>query len=161
MLWSVILAFLLAVVVHAILRRMSSVGVVPLFVIVGTVVAAGFAAWWFTTFFAVAEFFALLLVYAVFCELYLFFVTLSLASISANILVALLDRRMSTSELDLQYRSQEMIDARLDRIVGAGLAVKIGDDHLVLTPKGTRLIGWLDLVRRFFHVQSIREAAGQ
>jgi uncharacterized membrane protein YcgQ (UPF0703/DUF1980 family) len=148
---NVAIVALLAVAFHAVLRRCSPIGVVPSFVAVAAVGGLCLSLWLHGELKMFAEVTSALLVYALLCELYLFFVTLSLTSISANILAALHDSPMSSADLSIKYQSREMVVARLDRMIKAKLATLDSANHFVVTPRGVKLMIRLDQARRFFH----------
>jgi hypothetical protein len=144
-------AFLLAVAVHAALRRCTVLGAVSSFLVTGALGGLCVSLWLFSESKTLAELTSALLAYALLCELYLFFVTLSLGSVSANILAMLYDEPMSSTKLLIHYRGREMVVARLDRIIKAKLATLDEAHRITVTPGGVKLMMLLDQVRRFFH----------
>jgi hypothetical protein len=92
---------------------------------------------------------AALLVYAFACELYIFIFTTSLASIGANILIALSKYPRDGIEAASICESRSMVSARLNRLVVAGF-MKANDAPLTLTMKGEKLVRTTSAVREFF-----------
>jgi hypothetical protein len=90
-----------------------------------------------------------LLVYALICELYLFLFTLTISSVSANLLLALRRKALTEEELEEQYDSRKMVAQRLARLEAVGLLGRSGDT-LRPTPSGLRATARWAAFRRFF-----------
>lgn len=89
------------------------------------------------------------LVYALLCELYIFLFTMTMSSISSNLLVRLAAGDLPAAEIDRSYDSRLMVTKRLDRLVATGF-LRTSGERLELTTKGRRFVrvfGWL---RGFF-----------
>jgi hypothetical protein len=84
------------------------------------------------------ELLAGMLLYAFGCELYLFVFTLSLYSISANLLIRLRANAMTIQQIDALYDSGRMVEVRLDRLVQKKLLYR-DCGRLCLTDTGLRL----------------------
>src|ERR1700678_3486664 len=114
-------AFVAGVACHSCARRLWRYGAVPLYVgvtaIVGAILAVmsyemlGFGTEWWST----------VLLFGVASELYLFLFTLSLASISATLLLRIRDKPASVREILSGYDSNRMVQLRLRRLQRAGL----------------------------------------
>jgi hypothetical protein len=104
---------------------------------------------------------AALLIYAFGCELYLFFSTLSLASISSSILAFLRENPATEDELAVRYSGWRMAEIRVERLVAADLIAPDGD-RLRLTPRGRKIARTFHRLRSFFRHQPLRhfEATG-
>ena len=89
------------------------------------------------------------LVYAATCELYLFLFTMTISSISSNMLVRLSGGQLSRSEMDASYDSRAMVEQRLERLVSTGfLASQAG--RLSPTEKGIKFVASMSALRRLF-----------
>jgi hypothetical protein len=96
-----------------------------------------------------AETISSLLLYSFGCELYLFLVTFTLSSISANILTKLLGGPIALSDIETGYSGLGMAAQRADRIEQAGLA----EDRkglLHLTNCGRTLVAIISALRNLF-----------
>lgn len=92
---------------------------------------------------------AALLVYASLCELYLFLFTMTISSISANLLVRLRSGDMTLSEIEQRYDSQKMVRDRLDRLEGTGF-LRYDGGRILIAGKGARFLSVFRSLRRFF-----------
>ena len=97
------------------------------------------------------------LAYGFLCELYLFMFTMSISSISSNILVRLAGRDIALGEIDNLYSSEAMIRRRLDRLISTGFVHRSGDE-VALTAKGRRSLQLFQSLRRFFRPDSDADA---
>lgn len=93
--------------------------------------------------------FSLILVYAAFCELYLFLFTLALSSVSANILVRLHDGAIPLQSLDAMYDSRSMVEQRVTRMRRTGLLIE-ENEYATTTGKGRLITRAYRALRRFF-----------
>ncbi len=89
------------------------------------------------------------LTYAFLCELYLFLFTMTIGSISSNVLIRLASQEMSRQEIDRRYDSVAMVQQRFERLICTGFLSRCGDEF-ALTQKGATLVASLDRLRRFF-----------
>jgi uncharacterized protein YacL len=96
-----------------------------------------------------AEVAAGVLVYAFLCELYIFLFTMTISSISSNLLVRLAQREMTLSEVGAAYDSESMVTGRLARLVSTGF-LQQSDDLLSITLKGLRFVRSMNSLRKFF-----------
>jgi hypothetical protein len=103
--------------------------------------------------FVSAEFIAALLLFAFACELYVFLFTMTISSISANILVLLAHKPMSVEDVRSRYDSRNMVRMRLERLVQNGFLEMDGSrKRLSPSPKGvwfTRAFTGLRILFRF------------
>jgi hypothetical protein len=90
-----------------------------------------------------------LLIYAFACELYVFLFTLTLGSVSAQLLVLLAQSPRSPGALDAAYSGRDMTQLRIERMACNGLIVA-RDGLIELTGTGRRLVGAFASLRRFF-----------
>ncbi len=90
-----------------------------------------------------------LLVYALICELYLFLFTLTISSVSANLLLALRRKALTDGELEEQYDSRKMVAQRLARLEALGLLSRRGDT-VRPTLSGIRATARWSAFRSFF-----------
>jgi hypothetical protein len=89
------------------------------------------------------------LLYGFLCELYIFLFTMTISSISSNVLVRLSSHDMRLEEIAQRYDSREMVRQRLERLAATGLLSRAGS-RLALTQKGTRFVRTFQALRRFF-----------
>lgn len=89
------------------------------------------------------------LVYGFLCELYIFLFTMTISSISSNVLVRLASQDMSIEEIAQRYDSRQMVRQRLERLAAADLLSRVGST-LTLTPKGRRFVRVFQALRGFF-----------
>jgi hypothetical protein len=127
-----------------------SMNIVVRFVLVGGLLGIALA-WWLTLNYGLfaPQLWAGLLIYALFCELYVFLFGLAVTSISANLLVRLLHGKMTDEDIDRLYGSRGMVAARLDRLVAARLLIATSEG-LELASKGARTVRIFGRLRRFF-----------
>jgi hypothetical protein len=89
------------------------------------------------------------LVYAFLCELYIFLFTMTISSISSNLLVRLSSHDMRVEEIAQRYDSRQMVRQRLERLASTGFLSQTGS-RLALTAKGVRFVRTFGALRRFF-----------
>jgi hypothetical protein len=90
-----------------------------------------------------------ILLYALLCELYIFLFTFVISSVSAKILFSMLQRSMTTEELNAAYDTSGMVAQRLVRLQATHLIWESGG-VLRLTPKGLYLYRAFRVFKRFF-----------
>jgi hypothetical protein len=99
-----------------------------------------------------AEFIAALLLFAFACELYIFLFTMTISSISANVLVQLARKPMSLEETMSRYDSRSMVRMRLERLVRSGfLELDAAGNRLSASSKGVRFTKAFSALRQLFH----------
>jgi hypothetical protein len=131
-----VLVFIAAVVADAALARLRlPINGVMRFIVVGVIAGAALTGILWRIEGATASVLGALLVYAFACELYIFVFTTSLASIGANMLVALSKHPRYGVEAASICESRTMVSARLNRLVVAGL-MQANIAPLTLTMKG-------------------------
>lgn len=139
-----------AVAVHLALSRLPGPGgTVARFLAVAAVVGGILAAALSYKIGLTAETVSAVLVYAFCCELYLFLITLSLASVSANILTNLLAGPVTAADFDRVYSSARMSKHRVERIKLARL-VEERQARLHLTGRGRIIVAAMIGLRRLF-----------
>ena len=92
---------------------------------------------------------AALLAYALACEIYIFLFTMTISSISANLLIKLSERELTIPDISSMYDSGKMVAQRLHRLVGTGF-LRDSEAGVTITEKGQRLTAAFDLLRSFF-----------
>ena len=147
----VLLALVIAVVGHAGLCRASMpLNVVTRFLITGGLIGAGLVWWLISRYGATApQTWAGALVYAFCCELYVFFFTFAMSSITANLIARLSRYDMTDSDIEKFYDSRHMVATRLARLVTVGLIEDL-PSGLRLTTEGTRMVRTFRWLRDFF-----------
>jgi hypothetical protein len=142
--------FVGAVIAHAVVCRLPiGLNIVFRFVLVGGVLGLAWTWWLYGTFGLAPQFCAGVLVYGLCCELYVFLFTLAMSSISANLLVSLSRRAITTAEIEQLYDSRAMVSSRIDRLVAVGLFDET-PAGLELTAKGARTVRTFGRLRTFF-----------
>ena len=142
--------FLGVVLVHAAVCRLNLPGnSVFRFLAIGTAVGLAFAMRLYRGPGTASETIAALLVYALSCELYLFLFTMTIGSISTNLLITLSRHDRTLAEIEQLYNSRSMVEKRITRLISAGLLVPEGT-HLAVTARGERLTAFLTASRSFF-----------
>jgi hypothetical protein len=145
-----VLLFIAAVVADAALARLRlPINGVMRFIFVGVIAGTALTGILLRIEGATPSVLAALLVYAFACELYIFVFTTSLASIGANILIALSKHPRDGVEAAAICESRTMVSARLNRLVVAGL-MQANAAPLTLTIKGKKLVRTISAVREFF-----------
>jgi len=94
-----------------------------------------------------------ILLYALLCELYIFFFTLVLSSVSATMLIMLRRGPVQASSLASVYEPPEMVKLRLDRLLKTGF-VERSTGGFSVTKKGERLHRIFSGLRKFFGHES-------
>lgn len=93
--------------------------------------------------------FASVCTYAFLCELYIFFFTLVISSISASTLIELRRSPMEERRLVRISDPSEMVQTRISRLVDTGLVSRDGD-HLLASARGKQLDRQVERLRRLF-----------
>jgi hypothetical protein len=141
---------LVAVAVHLIgIRLPLGLRSVPLFVVVGLIVGGALGLTLLIVFGVSSQTFAGLMVYAFASELYLFFFTLVLSSVSVSILLRLRAGAADEADLIEMYSSEQMVLSRVERLATYGFLVPRGDGYAP-TPRTRRLVRLYVVVRRLF-----------
>lgn len=145
-----IISIALALFLHAAICRLPRPGnTVVRFFIVGSVVGCALILILALSYGFSPQLMAGTLVYAFLCEFYIFFFTLTISSVSANLLLNLSYGGMTQQQIDRKYDSSLMVTQRIDRMIATGLIKETGQG-ISLTARGRRLIGFLECLRQFF-----------
>jgi hypothetical protein len=131
-------AWALTLVVHAASGRLVHGNAILRFVLIGCVFGLGLGVGLGVFYGLTVELLTGMLLYGLGCELYIFVFTLSLYSISANLLIRLRANAMTAQQVDALYDSGRMVELRLNRLVHKNLLYRDGD-RLCLTGIGLRL----------------------
>jgi hypothetical protein len=156
--WVVLVAAytVLAVSLHGVVRRAApDINSVVVFAIVGAGVGIALIAHLLLLHLPASEMWAVLVLYALACELYTFLFTLVMTSVSVGLLLAL--RNGSIVEADLAERSDPrvMVRVRIERLVASGL-LRNDSGNLAPTARGRRLVWIFGVLGSVFrHRQSI------
>jgi hypothetical protein len=142
--------FGLAVFLHGIAMRLPlRIDPVRRFLMVGVPIGAALVAFSLATLGLTIHAFAAILLYAFLCELYMFFFTLVISSVSVTMLIMLRRGAVEVSALTSTYDPRGMVKLRLDRLIKNGLIGREGD-RLIVTSKGMWLHRVFGALRRFF-----------
>lgn len=142
--------FILAVIINACLARLQlPIGAVMRFIGVGAITGLGLGALLLERRGFSPDAAGALLAYAFACELYIFVFTLSLASVSANLLLAFAREPMRRLDASVAFEGPAMVAARLKRMSLNGLLI-VDDAGLRLTPAGDSTVRIFSRVRTFF-----------
>jgi len=136
-------------------RFLSGIGFAS-FVISAAISGVGLAILLLKTDGTAADLLAALLVFAFGCELYLFLSTLSLASISSNILAFLREKPATEGELAARYSGWRMAEIRVERLL-AGDFIAPDSDRLRLTPRGRKIARTFHRLRSLFRHHPLRQ----
>lgn len=151
---SAIFAFSVAVLVHAALRRLkaTNLNIGISFLIVAIAVAVVFLCLLVMEYGYVApQTWAGILVFFLLCELYLFLVTLAMASVTANCLIRLARTQNADTKLEALYNSPNMVAIRIERLKTINLIRETSSGLISLTLAGKRTLQICSRVRSFFN----------
>jgi hypothetical protein len=140
--WLVVVAVYtaLAVSLHALLRRIAHrINSVAVFVLIGGAVGIGLVVYLVVVDLPTSELWAVLVLYALACELYTFLFTLVMTSVSAGLLLTLRTGSIIETELTEHSDPDEVARVRIERLVTGGLLREDGG-NLTPTAKGRRLV---------------------
>jgi hypothetical protein len=93
-------------------------------------------------------------VYAFACELYIFLFTMTVSSISSNVLVQLACNSATVDDVMLRYDSEHMVRMRLQRMQASGFLF-VRNGQIALTKRGARLNKAFEILRRLFRHSAI------
>lgn len=128
------------IVANSVLRFLLIGGVVGLALIILLLLRYGpFSVEWLTGVF----------IYTFLCSLYIFLFTLTLSSVSANLLFRLSQRPLLPDEVAQLYSGRRMAEVRIERLIGAGF-LRREPGGLALTAAGARTVAAYDRLRRLF-----------
>jgi hypothetical protein len=147
-----IVAFAIAVVVHAALGRLPNVklNVVSRFLAPGVPVGLALLIVLLARATPPIELVAALLCYALACELYIFTYTMVSSSVTVSLLLRLRHGPADWHQLDADYSDATMVDGRLTKLVANGLIVSTPPEGYLPTARGEALVTSFDRLRRFF-----------
>jgi predicted transcriptional regulator len=143
--------FVTALAAHAVATRLGGrMDRVTRFVVVGGPIGLALA-WVMATEFGAfsVQSICAILVYAAACELYLFLFTMTIGSISSNLLVRLSSGALTKTEIEARYDSRAMVEQRLERLVGTGFLTS-NAGRFALTDKGERFVASMRKLRALF-----------
>jgi len=149
----IVLAFGVAVLAHALFVRLApNSNRLFSFLAIGTLVGLRALAYIARHFSIVsAETLAAALVYAFLCELYIFFFSSSLTSISMNILIRLLSKPIPTKELEQDYSGEAMVRIRIERLLSTNMLQIVNPESIpTLTARGQGFLDSIGKLRKFF-----------
>lgn len=92
------------------------------------------------------------LVYAFLCELYLFLFTMTISSVSANLLVRLRSGGMALTDIERHYDSRQMVRVRIGRLANTGF-LHLDGDRIFIDARGFRLLRVFRALRGFFGIR--------
>ena len=146
-----VLAFVVAVALHAVVCRLPlKLSVVLKYLLVGGLVGLGLAIWLVTTFGIDIPTLAGLVTFALASQIYIFMFTLILSSVSAIWLRRLYRGSIDTETLAEAYSPAWMVDTRLERLADNGFLDRTADGYR-LTEKGRGLMQTFGKLRRLFN----------
>ena len=149
LIWPLICLFA-AILAHGVLLRLPTrIDLVRKFLLVGTPIGLMLVAGLLTRYGVSSFTLAGISLYAFLCELYLFFSTLVISSVSVAMLLLLYKSPVPESELIRVHEPREMVQLRVDRLLANGFLTRSGD-QLLLTEKGRRLHHTFQRLRTFF-----------
>jgi hypothetical protein len=148
---SALASFLVAIVLHAVTGRIPLIAnAVIRFLAAGGAVGLALIAWLVDRYgLASAELWSGAAIYAFLCQLYIFLFTMTLGSISANLLVHLSRGPLRLDEVEQLYAGRRMVEFRIARLIGTSLLAHEAEG-LALTPRGLRTVAMYRRLRSFF-----------
>ncbi len=150
MILSALAAFVLAVVLHGlVMRAPMRMDSVRRFLLVGVPLGLVLVAYVLVCFGTGLHGFAVILLYALLCELYLFCFTLVLSSVSATMLIMLRNGPVATRALIAVYDPDKMVQLRLDRLLQNGFLER-EKGRLTVTVQGMKYHRAFKVLRGFF-----------
>jgi hypothetical protein len=148
-------AFAIAVVIHAVLRRIkrATSNITVSFLIAACLPAVIFFSWLVARFGCASQTWAGVLVFCFLCQLYVFLITFAMASVTANCLVRLAQNQDPETKLDSVYENANMVDVRIDRLKAINLIMEAPSGLIRLTTLGEKVVRIFARVRNFFYHQ--------
>jgi hypothetical protein len=143
-------AFAVGVLVHAVTLRLAPrAGAVTAFVAIGGAVGAGLIGYCVLKYGLTPTTMATVLAYAFAGELYIFLFTLVGNSVSFGLMARLARRPLEPAEIADFYRTEAMIERRLDQLERANFIV-VDQAGLRLTMRGQRIAKGASILRSIF-----------
>lgn len=153
-------AFAAAVLISAIIVRLPGLArPVPIFVLIGGIIGFLFTGYSLWRYGPDATVISSALVYAFFCELYLFLFTLAGNSVSLRLLTEVSTRKLRAADIAAYYQADAMVERRFAQLRTAGL---VGGDAgaMILTRQGQLLVGAFKALRAMFGMTArVQESA--
>ena len=150
-------AFAVAVVCHlVIVRAPLPFSIVIRYLMAGGVTGAALLALLLVLYGVSGEAFAGAMIFAFLSELYIFFFTLVISSVSVSWMLYLRAGDMAEAEVSRIYNSQRMVTFRLEQLVRNGFATE-QDGQYALTPTGQLVVTWFIRLRRLFGHERARD----
>ncbi|MGE3913925.1 MAG: hypothetical protein AB7K36_31565, partial [Chloroflexota bacterium] len=141
-------AFTVAVICHLVLVRLPlPFSNVIRYLLAGGTIGGGLVLLLLVFYGLSGEAFAGALIFAFLSELYIFFFTLVISSVSVSLMLYLRTGDMPEAEVSRIYDSRRMVTFRLEQLVRNGFATE-RDDTYALTPTGEFVVTWFLRLRR-------------
>ena len=142
--------FILAVLLHGLVMRVPmQIDSVRRFLMVGMLLGLALVVFALSQFGFTLAGFAAILLYALLCELYLFFFTLVISSVSVTMLIMLRKGPVTKRELTTVYDPEKMVQTRLDRLLQNGF-LESEKGRLAVTVQGMKYHRTFAILRVFF-----------
>jgi hypothetical protein len=143
-------AFAVAVVFHLVTVRLPlPLSNVVRYVVVGGLVGGLLVLTLLVLYGFSGEAFAGAMMFAFLSELYIFFFTLVISSVSVTLMLHLRERDIDEAEVSRIYDSRGMVTFRLEQMIRNGFATEQNGQY-ALTPAGRTMVFWFVLLRRIF-----------
>lgn len=151
--FAALIALVFAVVLHSVFCRLPvPIDRVIRFLIAGSLVAVVLLIYCSSRFGILSiQTLAGMSLFAFCCELYIFIFTMTISSISANLLIRLSLGSMTTDSIAQRYDSRRMIEARIERLIGSGF-VRVDDQRILFRGKGRFFLDVFTRLRTFFGI---------
>jgi hypothetical protein len=148
----VISFFIFAVFMQGVFSRFSifkNLDSVKQFLLIGGVVGLLFALFLYQRYGLTIDILSCLIIYSFVCELYIFIFTMTIGSISVNLLFSLLKNNLNIQQINELYNSQKMVHNRIDRLMAIAL-IEESSAGIKLTAKGLKLANMFNCFSSFF-----------
>ncbi len=143
-------AFILVVIAHAVLCRLPlRTDFVVKSLVVGIPTGVALTAVMVSRFGWRIETFAALLLFAFFCEFYIFCFTLVSTSVSVSILLKVSDHTLRPEEIEARYSDKSMVEGRVEKLLRARFLTR-HEDGARVTEKARVLLVVFRTLRFFF-----------
>lgn len=137
------------IILDAVVSRLVPVNRIASFIAVAIPLGVALIAYLTATATTIDIVLSLTMLFALLCEIYVFLFTLTLGSISVNLLVLLKDGAMSLVQLRSIYEGDLMTRRRIERLQNTGLILR-GKNGWVLTRRGEMVLCAFRQLRTFF-----------
>jgi hypothetical protein len=143
-------AFAIAVLCHIVTVRLPlPFSNVIRYVLVGGIVGGVLVLTLLVLYGVSGEAFAGAMMFAFLSELYIFFFTLVISSVSVTLMLHLRERPIDEAEVSRIYDSRGMVTFRLEQMMRNGFATEQNGQY-ALTPAGRSMVYWFVLLRQIF-----------